>query len=72
MTAHIYNIPSLTYRTHSLAFAWHCFDLLCGLFSYSDPSNIFCIISYHSYLSKSSIRPSDLHLAIEKGTIIGI
>ena len=42
------------------------------LFSYNDPSYIFFIFSYQFYLSKSSARPSDLNVAIEKGTIIGI
>ena len=70
MTAHIYNIWSLTYRTHSLVFVRH---LLCVLFGYNASSYAFSIIvSYHFYLSKSSARPSDLNVAIEKGTIIGI
>ena len=43
------------------------------LFSYNDPSYVFFIIvTCHFYLSKSSARPSDLNVAIEKGTIIGI
>ena len=43
------------------------------LFSYNDSSYIFFIIAwYHFYLSKSSVRPSDLNVAIEKGTVIGI
>ena len=36
MTAHIYNIWSLGYRTHSLVLVRHCYDLFCGLFSYND------------------------------------
>ena len=76
MTAHIYNIWSLAYWTHSLVFVRHCNDLLCGLFSYNDPylfTYLFLIIvSYHFYLSQSCARPSDLNVAIEKGTIIGI
>ena len=30
------------------------------------------IVSYHFYVSKSSARPSNLNVEIEKGTIIGI
>ena len=36
MTAHIYNIWSLAYRTHSLVLVRHYYDLFCGLFSYND------------------------------------
>ena len=73
MTAHIYNIWSLAYRTHSLVFVRHRSDLLCILFMYNDPSYIFFIIVwYHFYLSKSSVMPSDLNVAIETGTIEGI
>ena len=73
MTAHIYNIWSLAYRTHSLVFVRHRNDLLYVLFSYNDPSYVsFIIVWYHFYLSKSSVRPSDLNVAIEKGTIEGI
>ena len=73
MTAHIYNIWSLAYRTNSLVFVRHRNDLLCVLFSYNAPSYAFSIIvSYYFYLSKSIARPSDLNVAIEKGTIIGI
>ena len=65
MTAHIYNIWSLAYRTHSLIFVRHRSDFLCVLFSYNDPSYVFFIIVwYHFYLSKSSVRPSDLNVAI--------
>ena len=74
ITVHIYSIWSLAYRTHSLEFVRHPNDLLCVLFSYNDPSDVFffIIVWYHFYLSKSSVRPSDLNLAIEKGTIVGI
>ena len=73
MTAHIYNIWLLAYRTHSLVFVRHCYDILCVLFCYKASSNVFSIIVlYHFYLSKSSARPPDLNVAIEKGTIIGI
>ena len=73
MTGHIYNIWSLAYRTHSLVFVRNRNDLLCVLFSYNASSYIFSIIvSYQFYLSKSSARPSDLNVAIEKGIIIGI
>ena len=73
MTAHIYNIWSLAYRTHSLVFVRHRSDLLCVLFSYNDPSYVFFIIVwYQFYLSKSIVRPSDLNVAIETGTIEGI
>ena len=73
MTAHIYNIWSLAYRTLSLVFVRHRNDLLYVLCSYNDPSYVFFIIVwYHFYLSKSSIRSSDLNVAIAKGTIEGI
>ena len=36
MTAHIYNIWSLAYRTHSLVLVSHCYDLFYDLFSYND------------------------------------
>ena len=36
MTANIYNIESLTYRTNSLVLVRQCYDLFCGLFSYND------------------------------------
>ena len=48
MTAHIYNIWSLAYRTHSLVFVMHRYDLLCVLFSYNDPSYVFF---YHRLVS---------------------
>ena len=58
MTAHMYNIWSLAYLTHSLIFVRHCYDLVCVEFIYNGPSYLFCVIvSYHSYLSKCSIRP---------------
>ena len=64
MIAQMYNILSLAYRTHSLVFVKHRNDLLCVLFSY----NVVCVIvSYHSYLSKCSVRPSDLHAVMQRG-----
>ena len=60
MTAHIYNIWSLAYRTHSLVLVRHCYDLFCGLFSSND-------LLSSIYLSKSSVRLSGLHLELEKG-----
>ena len=58
MTAHMYNIWSLAYRTHSLIFVRHRYDLVCVEFIYNGPSYVFCaIVSYHSCLSKCSIRP---------------
>ena len=59
MTAHIYNIWSLAYRTHSLVLERQCYDLFCGLFSYND--------LLFTYLSKSSVRLSGLHLQLDKG-----
>ena len=48
MTAHFYNIWSLAYRTHSLVFVRHRYDLLCVLFNCNDPSYVFSIIVlYH-------------------------
>ena len=41
ITAYIYSIWSLAYRTHSLEFVRHPNDLLCILFSYNDPSDVF-------------------------------
>ena len=73
MTAHMYNIWSLAYRTHSLIFVRHCYDLVCVEFIYNGPSYVFClIVSYYFYLSKSSVRSSGLNVAIETGTIEGI
>ena len=58
MTAHMYNIWSLAYRTHSLIFVRHRYDLFCVEFIYNGPSYVFCVIvSYHSYLFKCNIRP---------------
>ena len=58
MTAHMYNIWFLAYTTHSLIFVRHRYDLVCVEFIYNDPSYVFCVIvSYHSCLSKCSIRP---------------
>ena len=73
MTAHMYNIWSLAYRTHSLVFVRHRNDLLC-VYLVTTTLLMYCFIidSYHFYLSKSSARPSDLNVPIEKGTIIGI
>ena len=69
MTAYIYKIWSLAYRTHSPVFVRHRHDLLCVLFSYNAPFYaFFIIVSDHFYLSKSSERPSDLNVAIEKST----
>ena len=74
MTARMYNIWSLVYRKHSFIFVRHRYDLLCVLSSYNDPSCVFFFIiaSYHFYLFKCSVRPSDLNVTIKKGTIIGI
>ena len=66
MAAHIYNIWSLAYKTHSLAFIRHRYDLLCVLFNCNDLSHVFSIIVlYHSYLSKSSDRRSGLNVVIQ-------
>ena len=46
MTAHIYNIWSLVYRTHSFVFVRHRYDLVCVLFSYNDPSYVFFLSSF--------------------------
>ena len=59
MTAHIFNVWSLAYWTHSLVFVRHCYDLLGGLFSYND---LFLPI----YPSKSSVRQLGLHLELDK------
>ena len=71
MTARMYNIWSLAYRTcvHSFIFVRHRYDLLYVLSSYNDPSNIFFFIiaSYDFYLFKCSVRPSDLNVTIKKG-----
>ena len=68
MTAHMYNIWSLAYRTHSLIFLRHRYDLFCVLFTYYNPSYIYCVtVSYHSYLSKSSIRPSVQSAVMQRG-----
>ena len=48
MTARMYNIWSLAYRTHSLIFVRHRYDLLCVLLCYNDPSNVFF---YHRFVS---------------------
>ena len=43
------------------------------LFNYKHPSYVFLYHRFVSfYLSKSSVRPSDLNVAIEKGTIVAI
>ena len=68
MTAHMYNIWSLAYRTHSLIFVRHRYDLFCVYFIYNGPSYAFCVIvSYHSYLSKCSVRPSGLRAVMQRG-----
>ena len=74
MTAHICNIWSLAYRTHSLVFVRHRNDLLCINLVTTTLLTYFFLSSFRIifYLSKSSARPSDLNVAIEKGTIIGI
>ena len=56
MTAHIYNIWSLAYRTHSLVLVRHCYDLLCGLLSYND-----LFLPILTYSCKSSVRLLGLH-----------
>ena len=48
MASHMYDIWSLIYRSPSLVFVRHRFDLLCGLLSYNDPSYVFCIIILYS------------------------
>ena len=54
MTAHVYNVSSLAYRTHSLIFVRHRYDLFCVYFIYNDPSYVLCVtVSYQSYLSRS-------------------
>ena len=74
MTARMYNIWSLAYRTHSFIFVRHRYDLLCVLLCYTTTllTYFFIIASYHFYLFKCSVRPSDLNVTIKKGTIIGI
>ena len=48
MTARMYNIWFLAYRTHSFIFVRHRYDLFCVLLRYNDPSSYFFIIaSYH-------------------------
>ena len=41
MSARMYSIWSLAYRTHSLIFVRHRYDLFCVLLSYNDPSLYF-------------------------------
>ena len=40
----MYNVWSLAYRTHSLVFVRHRFNLLCFLFSNKDCSYVFSIM----------------------------
>ena len=68
MTARMYSIWSLAYRTHSHIFVRHRYDLFCVLLSYNDPSSYFLssLRCFFFYLSKCSVRPSDLNEAIKR------
>ena len=44
MVAYMYNVWSLAYRTHSLVFVRHRFNLLDFLFSNKDRSYVFSIM----------------------------
>ena len=54
MTACMYNIWSLAYRTHSFIFVRHRYDLLCVLLSYNDPSYVFFLSSLRIIFTYSS------------------
>lgn len=64
MTAHVYNIWSLAYRTHSLIFVRHRYDLLCVNLSTT------ALLTYFVSLFRTILiypGPSGLHAVIQRG-----
>ena len=63
MTAHVYNVWSLAYRTHSLIFVRHRYDLVCVEFIYNGPSYVLSLFRTNLIYP----GPSGLHAVMQRG-----